>query len=519
MGSRTKAGTTEAIFQILSAISAAKQTKQPITLGLLDLSKAYDRVWRKGVWAKLFQIGVQGKLLRSLHSTYSSARSTVRIGDHFSKEYKQDQGLRQGSVLSPLLFVLLFSDIVGSVTEGGLPAGSTMSPLTIKMQLFVDDTILITDTPDSLFKQVQQFNRGASAWGSVLNLKKTEIITNQSLKEHRWWLKENKMPTEPSNLTKYLGVWISIKNDTWNQHYDKVLQSARKTFFLLKCRGLRSECVSPMESVELVKSLVIPKLLFAAEVLTPSHAVIKKINKFIAYMAKMLIGLPMGSNDETAMWEANMEDFSVQLERAKLRFHRKMILSRTGRLKASYGPGNDTFDHNKEVAGKWFPGMTEKEISLTKKFRWKKMLTGEEERQRQALMKEQNPRFLSFNPIPGAKSLVLGLDSTLRRPLLIARHEAYTQCQCDCGFGSEASPSFHYLLRCRKDGVFASRCVMVSVLVKALPAWSLMSNEERHNEMMSAKGCKNDQSKKLVLEAVAGHLHRNVSADEQMHNY
>jgi hypothetical protein len=339
------------------------------------------------------------------------------------------------------------------------------------------------------------------------------------LKEHEWWLRENKMPTEPSNLTKYLGVWISIKNNTWNQHYDKVLQSARKTFFLLRCRGLKSECVSPLESIELVKSLVIPKLLFAAEVLTPSQAVIKKVNKFIAYMAKMLIGLPMGSNDETAMWEANMEDFSVQLERAKLRFHRKMIISRKGRLKACYGPGNDTFDLNKEVAGKWFPGMTDAEIALTKQFKWKKMLSREEEKQRLILMREQNPEFLSIKPKPGEKSLVMGLEPTSRRPLLMARHGAYTQCQCDCGFGSEVSPSFHYLLKCRKDGVFASRCVMVSVLAKAIPAWGLMSNDERHHAMMSAEGCTNEKSKRLMLEAVAGHLHRSVSTDEKMHNY
>ena len=103
MGARAKTGATEAIFQLLTATQYNMSNNNPLFLTLLDLSKAYDRVWRDGLWVKLHSLGIQGQLLRALHSTYSNPTFTVKIGDCQSESSQCTNGLRQGSVLSSTL--------------------------------------------------------------------------------------------------------------------------------------------------------------------------------------------------------------------------------------------------------------------------------------------------------------------------------------------------------------------------------------------------------------------------------
>jgi hypothetical protein len=51
------------IFMLHGICSLAKSSKKPLYIAFLDLSKAFDRVWREGLLAKLWESGIQGKPL------------------------------------------------------------------------------------------------------------------------------------------------------------------------------------------------------------------------------------------------------------------------------------------------------------------------------------------------------------------------------------------------------------------------------------------------------------------------
>jgi hypothetical protein len=298
MGSKPNSGTTEALFQLLSTLTDDKPT-----LGLLDLSKAYDRVWRVGLWTKLHKVGICGRLLRAVHSTYSSPSVKIRIGNKFSNPYSMENGLRQGSVLSPILFVLLFSDVTDALDN---TKGVELGGENFHCQLFVDDSILVTNSVADLINQIDAFNNHAFKWGSVLNIDKTQILTQDSFCSHEHDLSLRNLPKEKIDVAKYLGVWITLKNSTWNQHYNKVLSKARRTFYDLRQIGLRPECMPPTEIISLIKVLVIPQLMYASEVLQPSEAVIKKVDSFLRQMAKKTLLIPESHSNNSVLWEAGL---------------------------------------------------------------------------------------------------------------------------------------------------------------------------------------------------------------------
>ena len=46
-------------------------------LVFLDLRKAYDNVWREGLWEKMDRYGIGGKFLRVCQALYSSVKARV----------------------------------------------------------------------------------------------------------------------------------------------------------------------------------------------------------------------------------------------------------------------------------------------------------------------------------------------------------------------------------------------------------------------------------------------------------
>ena len=78
----------------------------------IDVKKAYDTVWWNGLWKRLWDIGVKGKMWRVLRDMYRDSKCKIRVGGGLTKEFAVEKGVKQGGVLSPLLFSIFINEII-----------------------------------------------------------------------------------------------------------------------------------------------------------------------------------------------------------------------------------------------------------------------------------------------------------------------------------------------------------------------------------------------------------------------
>ncbi len=76
-----------------------------------DISKAFDRVWHRGLLFKLRQNGISGVLVNWVSSYLQNRSQRVFVGSTLSDEKQINAGVPQGSVLGPLLFLIYVNDI------------------------------------------------------------------------------------------------------------------------------------------------------------------------------------------------------------------------------------------------------------------------------------------------------------------------------------------------------------------------------------------------------------------------
>ena len=157
--------TTDAIFILRQLQERFLSKRKNLYFAFVDLEKAFDRVPRAVLWWALRKLSVDEWVVRIVQSMYCNAQSQIRVGNDYSEPVNVTVGVHQGSVLSPLLFIIVMEALSQEFRTG--------CPWEL---LYADDLVIAADSLDMLKDKLRIWKNKLEEKGLKVNVGKTKVM-------------------------------------------------------------------------------------------------------------------------------------------------------------------------------------------------------------------------------------------------------------------------------------------------------------------------------------------------------
>jgi len=220
-GFRKNKSTLDHIMRLQSEVQNSINHGQYTAGVFLDFSKAYDMLWKDGLMHKLAQLKVSGNMYNFIDNFLSDRTFQVKVGNCLSETLKLENGTPQGSVISPILFLIMINDFPETSNN-------------VKNAIFADDSSIwksgrdLSKIASALQIELNKIQEWCDQWGFILSKEKTiAVIFARKRIEHIPILKLGDKTIEWKKEVKFLGVIFDTRL-TWVQHIDYIVERCKK---------------------------------------------------------------------------------------------------------------------------------------------------------------------------------------------------------------------------------------------------------------------------------------------------
>ena len=277
-GFRSNYGTSDHIFALKLLVDIYLNKKKNLYVAFVDFRKAFDNLWRVGLWQKLLNHNINGKIFRVIVNLYDNVKSSVKLNGELSELFLCNVGVRQGENLSPLLFSIFLNDMCEYMSHSfnglnyihdlvleNLETEDTVLYFTLYLLLYSDDTIILAETSHELQAAINALSHYCKLWKLEVNETKTKIVVfSKKLHVEKNNFTFNGKCLETVQDFRYLGIDIN-KKGSFIIAKDHLYKQGEKAMYsvLRKSRSLHL----PIDlQIKLFDSLVLPILLYGSEI-------------------------------------------------------------------------------------------------------------------------------------------------------------------------------------------------------------------------------------------------------------
>ena len=323
------------IVRVVQAIEDGFQQKRMhrSVLVMLDYSKAYDRVWRQKLLLSMEEKGVPMKIVRWLSAFLNNRLAKVHFQGTASKARTMRQGLPQGSVLSPLLFLFFIDNLANELPDDTLNA------------MFADDVCALAtarsreDAQDAAQRTVNIISTWSQDWKLGLNVAKCECSFFSTWSKEANWMPTIKLfDTDLQRLfddgveftfrktPRLLGV-ILDRQLSFGPQVDHVTCEATKKLKLLSMLGRADWGWKKADLMKLNTTFCLSKMMYAPSGWQPwcSDTQVKRLQVTQNKALRIVNGQFQDTPVEALLLEANTVSMATHMHRAAMKSAEKAM--------------------------------------------------------------------------------------------------------------------------------------------------------------------------------------------------
>ncbi|XP_063406305.1 uncharacterized protein LOC134690258 [Mytilus trossulus] len=184
------------------------------------------------------KLGVSTKFLYALKAIYSNVECSVRLNGNMTEWFNVNTGLKQGFVLSTVMFNIFINDLIDDIKL--LDIGINIDGEKLSILLYADDIVLLAENAEDLQKILDVLNVWCNHNSLKVNLRKSNVIhfRNPSVARSDFHFSLNDENIEYTSNYQYLGLLLTEFLD-YQLMAKAVARSASRALGLLivKCKA------------------------------------------------------------------------------------------------------------------------------------------------------------------------------------------------------------------------------------------------------------------------------------------
>ncbi|BHF66147.1 hypothetical protein SprV_0200916100 [Sparganum proliferum] len=195
-GFRRHRGTTDMIFAARQLQEKCQEMRTHLYSTFVDLTKAFDTVNREGLWKIMQKFDCPERFIEMVCQLHDGMTTRVTDNGAVSEAFAVTNGVKQGCVIAPTLFSLMFSAMLMDAYRDERPPGiriayrtdghllnqrwmhfqSRVSTTTVHELLFADDCALNSTSEEEMQRSMDLFSAACENFGLVINTQKTVVM-------------------------------------------------------------------------------------------------------------------------------------------------------------------------------------------------------------------------------------------------------------------------------------------------------------------------------------------------------
>ena len=307
--------TQHAIFVFKEAANYYLQNNSRVYACAIDSSKAFDKVWREGLFVKMID-KIDKAEWRILKSYYDKSSCYIELNGIVSKEFKTKVGVKQGGPLSPKLYNVYIKDVIERIED--LKRGIQIGDFKTSIILYADDIMLLSSTRTGMTEMINATNDYMKEWKIKMNISKTNYIAIGKEVVTPRVIKVNNEVVNKVQTLKYLGVTID-ENLLLTEHIKERSKINLRASYSLYNIGFMSKSMNTYTKSFIYKTYCRPALLYGMEFVEISDKNIKQMRTDESLLIKRVLSVHKTSKSTILYQTLNLRELDLELYIMKLK--------------------------------------------------------------------------------------------------------------------------------------------------------------------------------------------------------